>query len=76
MNIDLNGKTAIVTGSTAGIGYAIALGLAASGARVVINGRKEASVKTALEKLKSAHPDAKVEGIAADWRPPRAARRC
>ena len=66
MNIDLNGKTAIVTGSTAGIGHAIALGLASCGARVVINGRKDASVKAALEKLKSAHPDAKVEGVAAD----------
>ena len=66
LNIDLNGKTAIITGSTAGIGYAIVLGLASCGARVVINGRKDASVKAALAKLKSAHPDAKVEGVAAD----------
>jgi NAD(P)-dependent dehydrogenase (short-subunit alcohol dehydrogenase family) len=39
MNIDLSGKTALVTGSTAGIGHAIAKGLSASGAGVVINGR-------------------------------------
>ena len=41
MKIDLTGKLAVVTGSTAGIGLAIAKGLAASGAAVVINGRSE-----------------------------------
>ncbi len=66
MNIDLSGKTAIVTGSTAGIGFAIAEGLAASGAHVVINGRNDASVQAALKKLKAAHPGAKVDGVAAD----------
>ena len=39
MQVDLSGKTAIVTGSTAGIGFAIAQGLAEAGAEVVINGR-------------------------------------
>ena len=43
MNIDLSGKVALVTASTAGIGYAIAKGLAASGAEVIINGRSEHS---------------------------------
>ena len=66
MNIDLNGKTAIVTGSTAGIGFAIAQGLAASGAHVVINGRREASVEAALTKLRAALPGARIEGMAAD----------
>ena len=42
MNIDLSGKHAVVTGSPGGIGFAIAKGLAASGASVVINGRTEA----------------------------------
>tara|TARA_R110000796_G_scaffold141407_1_gene257737 strand:- start:33718 stop:34512 length:795 start_codon:yes stop_codon:yes gene_type:complete len=66
MLIDLTGKTAIVTGSTAGIGFAIAQGLAASGARVVINGRKQASVDAALKQLKEALPKAQVRGVAAD----------
>jgi NAD(P)-dependent dehydrogenase (short-subunit alcohol dehydrogenase family) len=66
MQIDLAGKTAIVTGSTAGIGFAIAQGLAISGATVVINGRKQASVDAALGRLKEALPNAQVRGVAAD----------
>ncbi|MBN3790671.1 SDR family NAD(P)-dependent oxidoreductase [Burkholderia sp. Ac-20353] len=66
MHIDLNGKTAVVTASTAGIGLAIAEGLARAGARVVVNGRSEASVQSALAHLRSTAPGATVEGIAAD----------
>lgn len=66
MLIDLTGKTAIVTGSTAGIGFAIAQGLAASGATVVINGRKQTSVDAALNQLKGTLPDAQIRGVAAD----------
>lgn len=66
MRIDLTGKTAIVTGSTAGIGFAIAKGLAISGATVVINGRKQTGVDEALSKLKDALPNAQVRGVAAD----------
>lgn len=66
MRIDLTRKTAIVTGSTAGIGFAIAQGLAASGATVVINGRKQASVDAALKQLKDALPNSQVRGVAAD----------
>ena len=66
MNIDLSGKTAIVTGSSAGIGLAIAKGLAASGARVVVNGRDQDSVDKAVAKLRAALPAAKLEGVAAD----------
>src|SRR6266568_4670746 len=47
MKIDLSGKTALVTGSTSGIGHAIAKGLAASGATVVVNGRTQAKVDVA-----------------------------
>lgn len=64
MNIDLSGKTALVTGSTAGIGHAIAKGLAASGASVVINGRSQDRVDAAVRKLEAT--GAKVRGIAAD----------
>ena len=66
MNIDLSGKTALVTGSTAGIGYAIAKGLAASGASVVLNGRKQASVDAAVARLGGEVKGAKVRGIAGD----------
>jgi len=64
MNIDLSGKTALVTGSTAGIGHAIAKGLAVAGASVVINGRGQDKVDAAVRKLEGA--GAKVRGIAAD----------
>src|SRR6266702_6085708 len=66
MNIDLSGKTALVTGSTSGIGHAIAKGLAASGASVVVNGRTQAKVDAAAAGLAKAVAGAKVRGIAAD----------
>jgi NAD(P)-dependent dehydrogenase (short-subunit alcohol dehydrogenase family) len=66
MNIDLSGRTALVTGSTAGIGFAIAKGLATSGAEVVINGRGQAGVEAAVAKLAKAAPAAKIHGVAAD----------
>ncbi|MBA6421149.1 SDR family NAD(P)-dependent oxidoreductase [Pseudomonas sp. 5Ae-yellow] len=66
MLIDLTDKTAIVTGSTGGIGFAIAQGLAASGATVIINGRTQTSVDNALKQLKTALPEASVRGVAAD----------
>ena len=64
MNIDLTGKTALVTGSTQGIGYAIAEGLAGSGARVAVNGRSADRVAEAVAALSKAGGD--VVGIAAD----------
>jgi NAD(P)-dependent dehydrogenase (short-subunit alcohol dehydrogenase family) len=48
MDLQLKGKLALISGSTAGIGYAIAEALAAEGARVIINGRKQASVDEAV----------------------------
>lgn len=66
MKIDLSGKTALVTGSTAGIGNAIAWGLAETGAEVVINGRGQAKVDAAVAAIVKAVPGAKVRGIAAD----------
>jgi NAD(P)-dependent dehydrogenase (short-subunit alcohol dehydrogenase family) len=66
MIIDLSGKTAIVTGSTSGIGYAIAKGLAEAGARVILNGRGAARVDEALKKLRADVPGAEASGVAAD----------
>ncbi|MDB5731019.1 MAG: putative short-chain dehydrogenase, partial [Variovorax sp.] len=66
MNIDLSGKTAVVTGSTAGIGYAIAKGLAQAGAEVVVNGRTPEAVERALARLRLEVPQARLRGAAAD----------
>jgi NAD(P)-dependent dehydrogenase (short-subunit alcohol dehydrogenase family) len=66
MEIDLSGRTALVTGSTQGIGYAIASGLAAAGASVVVNGRSKERVQDAVERLRAELPDAAVRGVAAD----------
>jgi NAD(P)-dependent dehydrogenase (short-subunit alcohol dehydrogenase family) len=66
MKIDLSGKTALVTGSTSGIGHAIAKGLAAAGASVVVNGRAQPKVDAAVAALAKALPEGKLRGIAAD----------
>src|SRR6202022_3798737 len=66
MKIDLSGKTALVTGSTSGIGHAIARGLAAAGATVAVNGRTPAKVDAAAAAIAKAAPGAKVRGMAAD----------
>ena len=66
MNIHLMGKTAVVTGSTAGIGFAIAAQLAECGAAVVINGRQSDRVAAAVSSLRASQPAATVTGVAAD----------
>jgi len=66
MNLGLEGRKALVTGSTAGIGFAIARGLAAEGAAVVVTGRTQASVDRALERLRTDASGAGAEGVAAD----------
>ncbi len=65
MRIDLTGRTALVTGSTAGIGHAIAAGLANAGATVVVNGRSDARVEQAVRALSCAG-GAEVRGVTAD----------
>ncbi|HEY4814940.1 MAG TPA: SDR family NAD(P)-dependent oxidoreductase, partial [Chthoniobacterales bacterium] len=52
MNLDLDGKLALVTGSTAGIGLAIAAGLAREGATVIINGRTKKRVNDAIKQIR------------------------
>ena len=66
MKIDLSGKTAVVTGSTGGIGFAIATGLAGAGAAVVLNGREQEAVDKALARLRNTVPAAELRGVAAD----------
>jgi NAD(P)-dependent dehydrogenase (short-subunit alcohol dehydrogenase family) len=66
MKIELNNKRAVVTGSTAGIGFAIAAGLAGAGADVVINGRTQQKVDAARKALLASVPGAKIEAVAAD----------
>lgn len=66
MDLKLNGKKALVTGSTAGIGLAIASVLARENASVIVNGRTQARVDEAIAKIKSEFPNADVSGIVAD----------
>lgn len=66
MNLNLSGKLALVTGSTRGIGFASALGLAKMGARVILNGRTQATVSMALEQARSIVRDGTFDAIAAD----------
>ena len=66
MELELKGKIALISGSTAGIGFAIAKRLASEGAEVIVNGRTEERVRDAIEKIEKEVPKAKLRGIAAD----------
>lgn len=66
MDLQLKGRRAVVTGSTAGIGWAIALRLAQEGAQVLVNGRTQAAVDRALQRIREICPGARVSGCAAD----------
>ncbi|MGO1049011.1 SDR family NAD(P)-dependent oxidoreductase [Crossiella sp. CA198] len=66
MKIDLTGRTALVTGSTSGIGYAVAAGFAQAGAAVVVNGRSADRVDAAVATLKAETGSDTITGVAAD----------
>ena len=67
MDLQLKDKKALVTGSTAGIGYAIALQLAKEGAEVIINGRTKERVDKAVKQIKAESGNDNVSGITADF---------
>lgn len=73
MNIDLTGRKAVVTGSTAGIGRAVAEGLARAGAAVVINGRGKERVDAVLCELRELYPKGEFTGVSADLATPEGA---
>lgn len=66
MNLDLGGRTALVTGSTRGIGFASAVGLARLGARTVLHGRTDESVAGALKRARAAAPEGEFAAVAGD----------
>lgn len=66
MDLQLSGKRALVSGSTAGIGYAIAEGLAKEGATVIVNGRTAQRVEQAIASLKKSGVSGKLEALPAD----------
>jgi NAD(P)-dependent dehydrogenase (short-subunit alcohol dehydrogenase family) len=67
MDLQLKDKIAFISGSTAGIGYAIAQRFLMEGAQVIINGRKQEDVDQAVDELKKAVPGCKTSGIFADF---------
>lgn len=67
MDLQLTGKTALVTGSASGIGYAIALGLAKEGAKVYINGRSREKLDKSAQRIREQVPGAEVHGLVADF---------
>ena len=67
MDLKIEGKVALVTGSTAGIGFAIARLLATEGVHVYLNGRTQGRVDAAIEEIRRHHRTVIVDGIAADF---------
>jgi NAD(P)-dependent dehydrogenase (short-subunit alcohol dehydrogenase family) len=73
MDLQLQDRLALVTGSTAGIGFAIASALAGEGATVIVNGRQTNRVADAIAKIRTDHPHAKLEAFAGDLSRPEVA---
>lgn len=70
MDLHLKEKTAFVSGSSQGIGYAIAAALAAEGVQVTLNGRDPQRLEAAIERLRSEHPSSNARGLVADFAKP------
>ncbi|MFJ4254099.1 SDR family NAD(P)-dependent oxidoreductase [Microbacterium sp. NPDC090003] len=75
MDLRLAGKKAFISGSTQGIGYAVAAALAAEGVQVTLNGRDAERLASAVERLRAEHPQSHPTGLVADFaRPDEVAR--
>ncbi len=72
MDLQLRGRRALVTGSTAGIGYAIAVGLAKEGAQVIVNGRTRERVQQAVHEIRTKVSSADLKEFAGDLSKPEA----
>lgn len=70
MDLQLTEKRAFISGSTAGIGFAIARSLLSEGVSVILNGRSEASIEKAATKLRQEFPKGVIQGISADFSQP------
>jgi short-subunit dehydrogenase len=66
MDLHIGNRRALIIGSTAGIGFAIAHGLSAEGAQVTLTGRTQTAIDAALARLRSSVPGARADGIAVD----------
>src|ERR1700680_517972 len=66
MDLKLLNKSALISGSTKGIGFAIAALLAAEGAKVILNGRTQVAVTQARDRIRAATPKANLDGFAGD----------
>lgn len=73
--MQLRGRTAFVSGSTGGIGFAVASALSAEGVRVIVNGRSATHVDAAVDRLRVAWPDSSPRGIVADFGDPASVQR-
>jgi NAD(P)-dependent dehydrogenase (short-subunit alcohol dehydrogenase family) len=76
MDYQLTGKLCLVSGSTAGIGLAIATALAGEGAKVIINGRTDDRVAEAIDQIRAKFPEAKLEAYAGDFSDPDVVKEC
>lgn len=67
MDLSLKGKTAFISGSTSGIGFAIAKSLVEEGVQVILNGRSQVNLKLAIASIKESYPNASIEGLVSDF---------
>ena len=67
MNLQLQGKTAFISGSTTGIGFATARALAKEGTQVILNGRTKEKLDDAVQKLQQEFPEVSISGLVTDF---------